>query len=86
MSTTRDAADAVPQVDLTGEVCPMTFVRAKLRLEELLPGELVEFVLQDGEQLHNVPPNLKSEGHRIETVTREGDRWFLLVRRGADGC
>ncbi|MFQ6098204.1 MAG: sulfurtransferase TusA family protein, partial [Armatimonadota bacterium] len=44
-----DAPTAVPvptQVDLTGEVCPMTFVRAKLHLAKLAAGELIEFVLK----------------------------------------
>ncbi len=74
---------SVPQVDLTGEVCPMTFVRAKLHLAKMAPGGVIEFVLKPGAQMRNVPQSLKSEGHRIEKVTREDDRCCLIVRKGA---
>ena len=68
-------------VDLTGEVCPMTFVRAKLHLDGIGPGEVLEIVLKAGEQMQDVPRSIKNEGHRIENVTRDGDRYHLLVRR-----
>ena len=69
-------------VDLTGEVCPMTFVKAKLRLEQIAPGQILELVLKEGEQMRSVPISLKAEGHKIEAVRREGDRYHLLVRKG----
>ena len=68
--------------DVTCEVCPMTFVRVKMRLDELDPGEALEVILKDGEQMRNVPKSIKAEGHRIESVTRDGDRYRLLVRKG----
>jgi len=71
----------VQQVDLTGEVCPMTFVRAKLHLEQLGPGEAIEFVLKEGDHMRNVPRSIKEEGHVIEAVRREGERVYLLVRK-----
>jgi tRNA 2-thiouridine synthesizing protein A len=75
-------AGPVTQVDLTGEVCPMTFVRAKLHLDRLSQGDLIELVLNSGEQMRNVPQSLKSEGHRIEKVTQEAERFHLIVRKG----
>jgi tRNA 2-thiouridine synthesizing protein A len=68
-------------VDLTGEVCPMTFVKAKLHLEELSAGEVLEIILKGGEQMQNVPRSIKDEGHRIESVRQEGDRYHLFVRK-----
>ena len=75
--------EATPRrcVDLTGEVCPMTFVRAKLHLEQIAPGEVLEFVLKEGEQMRNVPRSIKDDGHRIEDVRQDGDRYHLLVRK-----
>jgi tRNA 2-thiouridine synthesizing protein A len=69
-------------VDLTGEVCPMTFVKTKLHLDRLETGESLILVLKEGEQMRNVPISLKAEGHRIEAVRNEGDRFYLLVRKG----
>lgn len=72
---------ATRRVDLTGEVCPMTFVKAKLHLDQVEAGEALEIVLREGEQLRNVPASLKNEGHAIESVQREGGCYYVLVRK-----
>jgi len=79
------AKDLVPVrcVDLTGEICPMTFVKAKLVLGQIAPGQVLEIVLKEGEQMHNVPKSIKEEGHRIEGVKQEGNLYHLFVRRGS---
>ena len=82
MTSSGNEADPVTQVDLTGEVCPMTFVRAKLHLDKLSEGDLVELVLNPGEQMRNVSQSLKSEGHQIEKVTQKEERFHLIVRKG----
>ena len=33
-------------IDITGEVCPMTFVRTKLKLERMRPGETLSVRLR----------------------------------------
>jgi len=80
--TDSNRTPARESLDLTGEVCPMTFVKAKLRLERVATGEVVEIVLKEGEQMRSVPMSLKAEGHKIEAVRRDGDRYHLLVRKG----
>jgi tRNA 2-thiouridine synthesizing protein A len=80
MATEHESATR--EVDLTGEVCPMTFVKAKLHLDGIAVGETLALVLLGGEQMRNVPQSLREEGHRIEAVQRDGDRYRLLVRRG----
>ena len=42
-------------IDITGEVCPMTFVRTKLKLERMRPGEILSVRLRGEEPLRNVP-------------------------------
>lgn len=79
-------ADAPEQpaklADLTGAVCPMTFVRFKLAIEKIAAGELLEIILNEGEQMQNVPRSIKEEGHRVESVRQEDDGYHLLVRKG----
>jgi tRNA 2-thiouridine synthesizing protein A len=69
-------------IDVTGTLCPMTFVRVKVALDMLDSGQAVEFVLLEGEQMEDVPRNLKEEGHRIVSVKRDGDRFHLVVCKG----
>lgn len=69
-------------LDITTEVCPLTFVRAKLRLEKLPPGAVLAIRLKGGEPLRNVPRALGDEGHEILSLTaEEEDAHLLRVRR-----
>jgi tRNA 2-thiouridine synthesizing protein A len=69
-------------IDVTGSRCPMTFVRVKVALDRIDPGQAVEFVLSEGEQMQDVPQSLKAEGHRIVEVRRDGAKFHLLVWKG----
>jgi tRNA 2-thiouridine synthesizing protein A len=60
----------------------MTFVRAKLHLDGLAVGDAVTLILKAGDQIRNVPRSLRDEGHSIEAVQQDGDRYRLLVRKG----
>ena len=60
-------------IDITGEVCPMTFVRTKLRLERMQPGEVLRVRLRGEEPLRNVPRAARDEGHVILSVDPVSD-------------
>lgn len=68
-------------VDLTGTVCPMTFVKARMSLAQIPAGETLELIIREGDQLRDVPKSLKEEGYRIEAVRKDGDRYHLVVRK-----
>jgi tRNA 2-thiouridine synthesizing protein A len=69
-------------LDITAEVCPMTYVRAKLALEEMSVGEEIEIRLRGGEPLDNVPRTLRDHGHEVLEVRQvEGDVYRVLVRK-----
>ena len=52
-------------VDITDVVCPVTFVKAKVALEELDEGQILAIKLNDGEPVQNVPRSIKEEGHQV---------------------
>jgi tRNA 2-thiouridine synthesizing protein A len=68
-------------IDITKEICPMTFVKTKLKLESMRPGQTLEVTLRDGEPLRNVPRSVKEEGHKILDVRQEGTFYKLLIER-----
>jgi tRNA 2-thiouridine synthesizing protein A len=70
-------------LDLRGTPCPLNFVRAKLRLAKLAPGQLLEILLDGGEPLEQVPSGLAEAGHGIERLDLREDFCVLLVRCGA---
>lgn len=70
-------------VDITDVICPITFVKVKVALEEIDDGELLEIRMNDGEPLQNVPRSLKDEGHLVTSVERRPDGTFtVVVRKG----
>lgn len=70
-------------VDLLGVCCPMNFVRAKLAIGKIGPGERLEMLLDDGEPIVNVSRSLKDEGHTILKVEPEAGHFRVLVRKRA---
>jgi molybdopterin/thiamine biosynthesis adenylyltransferase/TusA-related sulfurtransferase len=74
------ATDA--SLDITREVCPMTYVRTKLMLESLADGALLEVFLRGEEPLKGVPRSAREEGHEVLSMEpREEGRWRLLLRK-----
>ncbi len=67
--------DGAHFLDITGEVCPMTFVKTKLYIERLSPGEVLEVRLRGGEPLENVPRSVRDHGHEVLSLAPEdGER------------
>jgi TusA-related sulfurtransferase len=68
-------------VDITDVVCPVTFVKAKVALEELEDGQVLSIRLNDGEPVQNVPRSIKEEGHQILKLMDNGDGTYNLIVR-----
>ena len=66
-------------VDITDVVCPTTFVKAKVALEELDEGQILSIKLNDGEPVQNVPRSIKEERHKILKLTDNGDGTYNLI-------
>ncbi len=60
-------------LDITDQVCPMTFVKTKLLIEKMTPGQTAEVRLQGREPLDNVPRNVQDHGHDVVSLIREDD-------------
>lgn len=72
-------------VDITDVVCPTTFVKAKIALEELEEGEILSVKMNDGEPVQNVPRSIKEEGHQILKLIDNGDGTYnLIVKKVGD--
>ncbi|MFT8244292.1 sulfurtransferase TusA family protein [Roseomonas sp. BN140053] len=70
-------------IDITRDICPMTFVRTRLALDRLQPGAVLLVELRGEEPARNVPRTALEQGHAVlrqeagpDGVTR------LWLRRG----
>ncbi len=77
--------DVDDTVDITDVVCPVTFVKTKVALEELDDGQILQVHLNDGEPVQNVPRSLKEEGHKVLKLSDNGDGTYeLYVKKIGD--
>ena len=70
------------QVDITDKVCPLTYVKAKVAIEELDDGEVLAVRMNDGEPVQNVPRSFKEDGHEIiKLIDNEDGTYTLYVKK-----
>jgi TusA-related sulfurtransferase len=67
------------RVDITDMVCPMTFVKAKVALEEIEIGQVLAVTLNEGEPAENVPRSFKEEGQEVLDLIDNGNGTYDLI-------
>ncbi len=70
------------ELDLRGEVCPFTFVKSKLIIEQMEPGETLRVLLDYEPSVENVPKSMREEGQEVLDVKKIGENlWEVIVRK-----
>lgn len=70
------------RVDITDVVCPMTFVKAKVAMEEIEVGQILAVTMNDGEPVQNVPRSFKKEGQQVlKLIDNENGTYDLIVKK-----
>ncbi len=70
-------------LDITSDVCPLTFVKTKLLIERMSIGQVAEIRLNQGEPLVNVPRSVTEHGHEVLSLEEENDDgvWRLRLKK-----
>ncbi len=70
-------------IDITRDICPMTFVRTRLALDRLPIGAVLLIRLRGDEPLRNVPRTAAAQGHACLRIEPQADGTTLIwLRRG----
>jgi len=77
-----NSSEAAASIDITKDVCPMTWYKVKMKLSTLKEGDLLEVVLKDGPPLKTVTTSLKQEGHKVVNVKKGEGIFTLVVKKG----
>jgi TusA-related sulfurtransferase len=73
------------ELDLRGEVCPSTVVKAILALEILAPGEVLQVALDHPPAVKDVPLSISHRGHEVLELRQDSATdWTITVRKGID--
>jgi len=68
----------VTTLDLRGVMCPINYVKTKLKLEMMDEGEILEVWLDAGEPIKNVPQSLRNDGQKV-LAEAPADNFFKVT-------
>ncbi|NEX13308.1 MAG: sulfurtransferase TusA family protein [Prosthecochloris sp.] len=68
-------------LDVTKERCPMTIVRAMLKLSQIEDGDLLDVLLMEGEPCDSVLRLVQQKGYLAEVLRQEGELYHVIIRK-----
>ena len=66
-------------LDLRGVKCPLSWARAKVRLESLAAGQEVDLLLDDAQGAADIPRAAEAAGHHVVGVADEAGHWRITI-------
>ncbi len=69
-------------INIKGLICPYTFVKSKLAIEEMEVGQVLEIILDYPEASRSIPKSMEDHGHRVLKVEKINETdWVILIRK-----
>jgi len=65
-------------IDLRGIKCPLNWAHAKVRLEQMARGEILELTLDDPRGYRDIPRAAEAEGYAMLAAEARDDGTYLL--------
>jgi len=73
------------RINIKGLVCPYTFVKSKLAIEEMKKGDVLEIILDYPEAAKNIPKSMQEHGHKVLKVDKVNETdWVIIVRKESE--
>ncbi len=70
------------ELNIIGEVCPFTFVKSKLVLEQMELGQVLRVVLDYPPSVESVPKSMREEGQEVLAINKlDNNTWEILIRK-----
>ena len=70
------------RINIKGLVCPYTFVKAKLAIESMEIGQVLEILLDHEEASRSIPRSMEDHGQKVLNVEKINDTdWVLVIRK-----
>ena len=69
-------------IDLKGEICPMTFVKTKLAIENINFGERIKVIYNSSEAKINVPRSLNELNYKVIEINNiDKNNFFIIIEK-----
>ncbi|HXF68393.1 MAG TPA: sulfurtransferase TusA family protein [Thermoflexus sp.] len=70
------------ELDIRGEVCPYTYVKTRLALEEMAVGQVLRVLVDYEPATRNVPRSVTLQGDEVLKVEAIGEGvWAIWIRK-----
>lgn len=71
----------IHEIDIRGDVCPMTLVRVRMALDRVEPGGVLRITMAEGEPVTSIPRTLRDEGHQVLSVEKDQGCFRVSFRK-----
>jgi tRNA 2-thiouridine synthesizing protein A len=68
-------------LDLRGVKCPLNWAHARVRLEQMNRGEVLELLLDDPRGVRDIPRAAEAEGYAVAEPAGENGVWRLRIEK-----
>lgn len=69
------------QINLYGVRCPLNWAKAKVRLEDLERGDVLEVLLNDPKGRKDMPRAAEAEGYAIIAIEEIDGGWCIAIEK-----
>ncbi len=67
-------------INIKGLICPYTFVKSKIAIENMDVGQVLEILLDYEEASRSIPKSMEDHGHKVLKVEKINDTdWVLQI-------
>jgi len=68
-------------LDLRGIKCPLNWAHAKVKLEQMRRGEVLDLLIDDPRGVRDIPRAAEAEGYALIEITETGAAWHLRIEK-----
>jgi tRNA 2-thiouridine synthesizing protein A len=69
------------QMNLYGVKCPLNWAKAKVRLEDLERGDILEVLINDPKGRRDIPRAAEAEGYAIVALEEIDGGWRIAIEK-----
>ncbi len=69
------------RADLFGVKCPLNWAKAKVRLEDLERGDILEVLINDPKGRRDIPRAAEAEGYSIVQIDEVAGGWCIAIEK-----
>jgi len=74
-------AGKTERIDLYGVKCPLNWAKAKVRLEDLERGDVLEVSINDPKGRRDIPRAAEAEGYAIVSIDEIAGGWRIAIEK-----